>query len=527
MDLALRLLRSEFADRPIGLFLLLLPALMLLARRGLVRRPAGVRPVSLVVSAGILVSYLFVVAWYAHSSLYFDHAEPTITAVAWLLRTGQPIYHGLDSAERYSLIYGPAVFLLHAAVLAMAGPGIVASKSAGAGAALLGVMFVFVACARAAGWRVALALTATSVLVYLGFRNATFWTRPEPFILLSVAIGLAAVGNTGRAFSTLTLGLAAGLALDLKFTGVLYLLPPFALLGVRHGWRSAATALGLALVVAALPFVLMPQVSPANYLLWIRMSGQNGLQVSVLEQNVEFALLVVLPLVPLMLTMTPADREPRAFLAALAFAVPVVGLLASKPGGGPLHLVPFLPSVLYGLARWGRWKEGATAGRFPAGSVAAYLFTFAVVATVQQWYFIQAMQRTDDRAVVQDIEEFQRSHQGKMAIGYTGEVPGGASLSLYRPLLVFAGNDYWLDAAAIRENQLSRLPFPAATIGAMRTCRERYWLIPQGGDAFDTRNMYPTTENKPLFPDEFRRAFSSAYRLDGRTRFYEVWKCRS
>ena len=33
-----------------------------------------------------------------------DHVEPTIAAVAWLFELGKPVYHSLDSAERYSQI---------------------------------------------------------------------------------------------------------------------------------------------------------------------------------------------------------------------------------------------------------------------------------------------------------------------------------------------------------------------------------------------------------------------------------------
>jgi hypothetical protein len=525
MDVALRFLRVEFGDRALVVFLFALPVFVLVARRFAGRPGPRILGAWLAAAICVIAVYLVLVIWYAQSSLYFDHAEPTITAVSWLLHLGRPVYHDLDSAERYSLIYGPAVFLIHAVWLGIIGPGIVASKSVAAGAAIAAVLLVFIAYRRTAGWRVAVLLTATCLLVYLGFRNATFWTRPEPFLLLAVAMGLwAATGNLS-ALGTLVVAVAIGLALDLKFTGVLYLLAPLAVQGSRHGWPRAWIAVGGGLALAALPFLLLPQISLGNYVLWIRMSGQNGLLVGILEQNLEFGFLLVLPLLPLLIGMTGDDKEARALVGALAIAVPIVALLASKPGAGPVHLVPFLPSVLYGTAHWR--QRGHTPFRFPRGSVAAYVLALSGVAAIQQGYFVESMRRVDARAVAEDVDAFRRLHSGSMAIGYTGEVPGGAALSAYRPMLVFSSGDYWLDASALREQQLSRLPMPTRTIAAIDSCRTRYWLIPAGGEPFDTRNMYPGTESKPLFPDAFRRAFSSAYAPNGRTRFYEVWRCRS
>jgi len=48
---------------------------------------------------------------------YLDQAEPNIATVAWLVRQGEPLYHSFDSADRYSLLYGPGTYLPYAAAL--------------------------------------------------------------------------------------------------------------------------------------------------------------------------------------------------------------------------------------------------------------------------------------------------------------------------------------------------------------------------------------------------------------------------
>ena len=42
---------------------------------------------------------------------FSDHVEPNVTAVSSLVGRGEPLYHGLESAQRYSLVYGPMSYL--------------------------------------------------------------------------------------------------------------------------------------------------------------------------------------------------------------------------------------------------------------------------------------------------------------------------------------------------------------------------------------------------------------------------------
>ena len=143
----------------------------------------------------------------------------TIAAVAWLFRIGQPIYHALDSPERYSHIYGPMAFIIPSWSLAVFGAGIRSSKIPGAVSAVAALAVVFTVVYRLAGPRQALFLAGVLAGLCLMFQNYTFWIRPDPIQFLSAAAALFAVVAMPAGDPGLLLGAATGLLIGLKITG--------------------------------------------------------------------------------------------------------------------------------------------------------------------------------------------------------------------------------------------------------------------------------------------------------------------
>ena len=170
-------------------------------------------------------AYAASVAWYASDDHYFDAAEPTMTIVGWLVAHGQPLYHDPASAERYAHIYGPLAFVAHGAVQRLFGAGIETSKWLGAAAGLIGLVATWLALAAVTTRRRALVLTGGCALVYLAFRNYTFWTRPDALLVAGVAIGQLVAARTRGVPAAIGLGLVAGLLANLKFTGPIYAAP--------------------------------------------------------------------------------------------------------------------------------------------------------------------------------------------------------------------------------------------------------------------------------------------------------------
>src|SRR4029453_2647865 len=105
----------------------------------------------------------------------------------------------------------------------------------------------------------------------------------------------------------------------------------------------------------------------------------------------------------------------------------------------------------------------------------AVLATASLLAIAQQQYMWKPLLRAERTHADLEVGRFLAAHAGEsVAVGY-----GGAYRpSFVRPLPVFAGSPYLLDAAALMELDLALRPVPAATIGLVRPCSVRFWLIP-------------------------------------------------
>jgi hypothetical protein len=208
----------------------------------------------------------------------------------------------------------------------------------------------------------------------------------------------------------------------------------------------------------------------------------------------------------------------------LGLAVCGVVLAAAKPGAGPYHLIPLVPVVLYAVAYQLRDVplSGVTDSTVSMAGV-AFVMVALSIGIAQQAQFVSTMAERAARNEREDIERFVQEHRGIVEMGYGST----ETASFVRPILVFRNNAYLLDQPAIREHQLAGLPFPTATISALRECRVTYWLIPKGEQPFSGRNAYDAVLLAPLFPDEFRRVFHETHTVTASTRHYDAWRCNS
>ena len=111
-----------------------------------------------------------------------------------------------------------------------------------------------------------------------------------------------------------------------------------------------------------------------------------------------------------------------------------------------------------------------------------------------------------------------------MAVGYSND---RERWTFARPVLVFRGGPYVLDAPAVQEYQMSALSMPAETNDAIRKCNVEMWLFPKGAEPFKGPNVYPQLELAELFPDSFKQAFRESYERVDATSFFDVWRCRN
>lgn len=468
----------------------------------------------------VALAYCSTALWYTGSLNYFDPAEPSVTAVAAAFSAGQPLYPPLNAAERYAHVWGPALFLTHAAAMAFAGASIAASKAVGASAALLSLGTLFFVFRRYADASVAIVACGLCALVYLGFSNVTFWSRADPLLLLAVAVGLVGATQRRSTPAAVILGIAIGIAVNLKITGVFYLVPLFVVLHSSHGTRATAGAAGLTVALAIAPF-LIPAVSFPNYVEYLQLSAKDGVVFQKVRQNLLWAAMLNAPLAVVWWRSrghSQASPLSRA-TPALWVSMGIVALLGAKPGGGAFHLLPFVPVLAFACLTAAPSVERSRMSAW----IAVLAVIMLVIAVQSQTAFIRTTAARQLGRVIQDLRRFADAEPGqRIAVGYAGT----AYASYARPEIVFRTGEYWLDAQAVQEHRRAGLDLPAATLSRLEACAVEIWLVPRHGEAFRVPNAYFPDGPSEVFPAEFLEVFLRRYGRTGATEFFDIWRCR-
>jgi hypothetical protein len=553
--------RLTYGGRPFWLFLAITIGLTIagaaLRRAGVhLRAPAAVRVAAAI---AVLAIYVAIAVWYLLLDGFFDHAEPSVAAVAWLFHVGKPIYHAADAAERYAHIYGPLAFMIPGWFLSWLGPGLVQAKLPGTIAGILSVAIVYRLARSSTSRTSALALTAVFAITALAFRNLSFWIRPDSFLMLFAAVALLGATAGRPVTGAIVVGIASGVMADLKLTGPLYALPALGILFATHGWQSLLVVALAALATAVWPFVVFDNVSFDNFRHWFEISARNGLRFQTLRQNIDWGFFVLVPMVPVLIANLDdrLSRIRRGGLCGLAIGMIAVLIAASKPGAGPDHVMPFLPAVFFlaslsvhalapGDPGFGVRDPGFESARtdlepFRAPSrearapsarehaairfgVPAFVLTASLIAIAQQVFLITWSAPVEGLRLSADLSRFVDAHPNStVAMGFSriGERHGFA-----RPVLVFRTDTYPLDAPAIQEYQMSGLDLPDATFRALENCGTEFWLFPKNGAPFSATNIYPFMSGRPLFPEAFKRTFADRYERVDDTEHFQVWRCR-
>ena len=488
--------------------------------------PAARRPVPREVvhsaSWAVILIYSAIVAWYACQVTYFDPAEPTITAVSSVFRDGKVLYPAMAAPERYALIYGPVLYMAHAFAMALFGKSILVSKALGALAVLASLFVGYRIFSKQSGRYAAVVATSACALVYMDFGNATFWTRPDPFLILCGVVGLSAARRRGWS-GAVVLGLAAGLSVNLKVSGPVYLLPAFALRSSAYGRTGLFVAALIALMVGSAPF-LVPTISATHYLEYLYASANNGLFASRFRQNLEWALFLSAPLIAAVYGVRDRFsllREQSPFLISLAGSLAIIAAIAAKPGAGPYHFLPTVPFLTYALLDLPVRVRERAGLRLLVGAVALSALALAVP---RQVLLITTIRGRPLESALADVRRFADAHpSSRIAVGYSGT----SRVSDARVQIVFQTGEYWLDAPSVQEYRLSGLSLPSSTLRAMTECRTQVWLVPTGASAFSVPSAYWPDGPRSVFSDEFREAFFRNHEWTHDTQNFAVWECRN
>jgi len=491
-----------------------------------------VRPALAVLAAIVCLAFLATGLWYLNHDGYASDVEAMVSSVSWWVQTGGPLYHAPDADPQYSVLYGPMVYLATGIFLDLLHPSIFAAKLGALLALLASVSLLYLAIRRLVSGALAFGMTTVALLLYWTGGTSAMLVRPDPYILFAVCLGLYAAGASRRAAAVVGAALALGLAVNLKVHAVLYLLPVLTLLDERHGSRAtqATLALGAAAVVA--PFALHDGISLINYLSWILIGARHGLELDHLPHLFTRALFFAIPVLVLLTARARPAHRPwmrRQLVLAWAAGNAAVIVLAMKPGAGQVHLLPMIPINLVFAARL--WPaEGMRGLLFPErgaswrlGAVSAFMVAALVAGSVAGYRSarLASSRMENSSAISDDIRGILAEHPDRsIGMGYSGD-GNYYYLANLRPLLTFSGNPLLIDAVSLMDSRRAHREIPEATLAALDAGVIDLWLVPRGRQPFRLANWYPPHDD--VFSDEVRARFSTHYRLEGHSQFFDLW----
>lgn len=500
------------------------------------------KKISLIASYILIVNYLFLLILYATHNNFFDHAEANIATVSWLFQTGKPIYHDLESAERYSIPYGPMLYVINGFFLNLLNPSIFSAKIGGILAGGLSLLWIFYTLKKIVDSQISTFCSGYISLIFISiysyFAAATFWNRSDSFLLMFVALGLLTAVRTTSWLAILVFALSVGISVNLKIHAILYFLPIYIVFYFRHGIYSTLFSVLGSLILAVLPFIFLPQVSFGNYILWLHEFGNQGLSLSLLRGNIIWSIYLLAPVLFLFIYFRVINKKQfnhfiqshKHFIFAILFSLCGAAILGSKQGAGMNHLVPFVPiwAYLFALAlsqviiveKVHFFKNINKYYYCLYISLICALLTVTVLrGLANESRFIDLSKKYNNQPM-QEINEIVKSYPDfTIGMGYGGHY----DLTYYRPTLVYYGNPYLLDAVSMMDSEFLGKETPTATLKALSLCQTDLWLIPKGGSPFKLYNYF---NQHQVFSEKLKSTFLLNYELRNHTKHYNLWFCK-
>jgi 4-amino-4-deoxy-L-arabinose transferase-like glycosyltransferase len=491
------------------------------------------RRLLVLLSAVVVAAYAAVVIFYAQSNVFTDGLSPNYIITATLWGRGEPIYHAVDSASRYSMLYGPDPYLIQWVFQKILGKGIHVAKLPTALCAIGIFPILFLVLKREANAAIALVACGYCALALAMFNDSSYWARVDPYLPFFVCVGLAGTRMPNPFLGAIVCGIAMGICADVKLHAVLCFLPLLAMLLRDRGPEAAFGALAVGIAVGLVPFFYLPGISIQTYWQWLTLAARHKLFSHETSRVVSFTVMAAVPSAVAALSFAFADPEGfkdwrqsyRFVLAGLVAGVLLTDVAATKEGSGPNHLLPFIPIFAYLLGRLIRdhslWLSAGWRGRAIDSLVGGYLIAAVLIAFSGQWYWARYLE-VKGPAVADAIAEIHAAE-----IKYAG-APIGMGYPLqeypttfYRVNLVFDGQPYLLDGAALMDMAESNIPLPQATLDALKNGEMRVWLVPAGQEPFTLLSWY--SSHKRLFSPEFRQIFFDNYQKQEAGKIFDAW----
>ena len=480
-----------------------------------------------------MITELLLTTWYLYCPAFLDHIEASVVSNVHYLLAGRPLYPSLDSYSFSGLLYGPLLAELNALGYVVLGDSFCAKLTGWL--AGWGAVAVLITLSWRAGRGTASLAALTYALAFLFSLGAGFTAgRAEPLLLLFAACSLAVALNLKGLSGLTVLGLLCGAAMGLKAHAALYIVPSLFVWGSgrslqqwRQEWKILTVGFGGAVLIAlVLPF--LPQnVSAAGYFRYLTLAAKHGLSLDLFGRNCAFLLGLWAPILLLaggFQPLRPASRTWLGFALTLLGSECIVLVVASKPGAGIHHFIPFLaPHVLlfqdlYGFTPAAGGFTPAARGRAALALTAAVLGM--ITPTFQTFGSLIAFDlgRTEQVRERDELLEFAlRFPRGMLGVGDDTSYP----LANLRPWLTARGVSQ-TDYGAFMDLELSGVTDEPLR-SAFSRCAIPFVYVPRPGPPFTLNSNYRA---HPLFSDTLRHEFAIRYARVQAGVYFDVFACQ-
>jgi hypothetical protein len=442
---------------------------------------------------------------------YLEHVEPSIASLGLIyLQKGQ-IYPPLSEYSMHGLMYGPLLAEAQALFGAFNLPVIFSSK-------LLGVAaFIFSSIALL---RMFTGFARAYLIFLIPFGLFNFWNRAEPLIILLVTLALLVMRQPVRIKTSIVLGGLVGLAASLKIHAASYVIAAiFTRPDLFKGWTVQKGLVFLAAIFLVLIASHTPQqISIFGFVSYLDLFRKHGLSSILLLENLTHMLVLVFPILYLLLKGLGKNSKyliPAVLLVAVEF---IVAMIASKPGAGSHHLMPFIP--LHALIIQGILDETPTLN----ASILPFKFGLLILGLVT---LIAPLILAGKHITRYSVQSELKKEVELMAERYPGVVLAPSDVKNYphvyfRPMLDAKGYQQ-IDIPGAMELNFSKVP-DDVLVAAMSNCRIPYLALPVEGEPFTLLNYYTML---PLFSDNVRSTFQKHYSpvTSRLTKHYTVYSC--
>jgi hypothetical protein len=466
---------------------------------------------------------------------FFDHVEATISNVALAFNRGHEIYTSLDSPFRYSVLYGPISFLVNAWAQTI----------------LIWSSFNVIWISKFVGI-INLALTLVSVLWllhslsvrslvfnliffgavcsgFLNFDMHSYWNRPDSFLIMFVALGLLMSLQLRKAiekniklvlFFSFIFGSLLGLAGGSKAHAILYFFPLFVFAFEVENFRISKNRLSIlffslaAVGVSALLFTIAPflirGVSFEHFLVWLSNASKHGISFYKFFENLTFFAALVIPMYIFRFT-----KAHRLTFLALVTCGAIMSVLASKPGAGTHHFIPFIIPIFF----WSYMlylKDPFRNNRAAAALlIALYFGAFESQRSVLRFFKTIPEQRLEQSELTSLAAKYKNLEMGYNDVDFYDQ-------SFYESEFIQNGGPLLFDGGAIMDMTAASQVIPQATYDILNTCKINF-ILPHSGIPWGLKVFFT---GQDVFDSKWKDLFHSRYQVSESGTHYDVYTCK-